>query len=144
MVTRVIPEFREGEPTFPFGGARLSKTMKVCFQTWVDSLSLTVRLVMVSSREMVEEMCDGVQGLCPVAGRERRLEEKAADHVGGGANDAFGPTVLGRGLGAQQTQLDAMGDEEGSRGVVVESRPLSHWRAWTSDRIGWRPRQRSG
>jgi hypothetical protein len=36
-----------------------------------------------------------VQGLCPVAGRERRLKEKAADLVGGGANDAFDPTVLG-------------------------------------------------
>jgi hypothetical protein len=69
--------------------------------------------------ETVEEMCSGVHGLCPVAGRERRLEEKAADHVGG-ANDAFGSAVLERGVGARETQLDAMGDEEGSRGVVVE------------------------
>jgi hypothetical protein len=69
--------------------------------------------------EAVEEMCGCVQGLCPVAGRERRLKEKASDHVGGGANDAFGPTVLGRGVGTQETQLDAMGEEEGMRGVVV-------------------------
>ena len=48
------------------------------------------------------------------------MEEKAADHVGGGANDAFGPTALGRGVGAQETQLDAMGEEEGARGVVVK------------------------
>ena len=48
----------------------------------------------------VEEMCGGVQGLCPVVGRERRLKKESADHVGGGANDAFGPTVLGRGVGA--------------------------------------------
>jgi hypothetical protein len=34
--------------------------------------------------EVVEEMSGGVQGLCPVAGKERRLEEKAVDHVGGG------------------------------------------------------------
>jgi hypothetical protein len=33
--------------------------------------------------EAVEEVCGGVQGLCPVADRERRLEEKAAGHVGG-------------------------------------------------------------
>jgi hypothetical protein len=33
--------------------------------------------------------CGGVQGLCLVADRERRLEEKTTDHVGGGANDAF-------------------------------------------------------
>jgi hypothetical protein len=48
----------------------------------------------------VEEMCGGVQGLCPVVGRERRLKKESADHVGGGANDAFGPTVMGRGVGA--------------------------------------------
>jgi hypothetical protein len=72
-------------------------------------------------RDAIEEMCGHVKGLCPVAGRERRLEEKAADHVGGGgANDAFGSTVLGRGVGARETQLDAMGEEEGTRCVVVE------------------------
>jgi hypothetical protein len=70
--------------------------------------------------EAVEEMCGGVQGLCLVAGREGRLEEKAADHVGGGANDLFGPGILGRGVRARETQLDAMGEKEGSRGVVVE------------------------
>ena len=36
-----------------------------------------------------------MQGLGPVAGRERRLEEKTIDHVGGGANHALGPAVLG-------------------------------------------------
>jgi hypothetical protein len=41
-----------------------------------------------------------VQGLCQVAGRERHLEEKASDHIGGDANHVFGPTVLGRGVGA--------------------------------------------
>jgi hypothetical protein len=53
----------------------------------------------------IEEVCGGVQGLCPVAGRERRLEEKAADHIGGGVNHEFGPTVLCRGVGARETQL---------------------------------------
>jgi hypothetical protein len=43
---------------------------------------------------VVEEMCGGVQGLCPVAGRERRMEEKATYHVGGGVNDAFDMAVL--------------------------------------------------
>jgi hypothetical protein len=65
-------------------------------------------------------MCGGVQGLGPVAGRERLLEDKVADHVGGGANDAFGPTIMGSGVGARETQLDAMSEEEGVRGVVVE------------------------
>jgi hypothetical protein len=48
----------------------------------------------------VKEVGGGVQGLCPVAGRERRLEEKAMDHVGGGANYALCPVVLGGGVGA--------------------------------------------
>jgi hypothetical protein len=60
----------------------------------------------------VEEVGGGVQGLCPVAGRERRLEEKAADHVGGGANHALCPAVLGGGVGARETQLNATGEEE--------------------------------
>jgi hypothetical protein len=62
--------------------------------------------------EAVEEVGCGVQGLCPVAGRERCLEEKAADHVGGGANHALCPTVLRGGVGARETQLNATGEEE--------------------------------
>jgi hypothetical protein len=50
--------------------------------------------------EAVEEVGCGVQGLFLVAGRERHLEQKVADHVSGGANHAFGPVVLGRGVGA--------------------------------------------
>jgi hypothetical protein len=38
----------------------------------------------------MEEVGGGVQGLCPVAGRERRMEEKATNHIGGGVNHAFG------------------------------------------------------
>jgi hypothetical protein len=68
----------------------------------------------------VEKVGGGVQGLCPVAGRERCLEEKAADHIGGGANHAFGPAVLGRGVRARETQLDAMREKEGAKGAIVE------------------------
>jgi hypothetical protein len=60
-----------------------------------------------------------LEGLHPVAGRERRLKEKATDHVSGDANDAFDSTVLGRDVGSREMQLDVMG-EEGVRGVVVE------------------------
>jgi hypothetical protein len=42
----------------------------------------------------------GIQGFCPVASRERRLKEEAVDHVGSGANDAFDPSVMGRGVRA--------------------------------------------
>jgi hypothetical protein len=68
----------------------------------------------------VDKVGGGVQGLCPVAGRERRLEEKAADHVGGGANHALCPAVLGGGVGARETQLNATGEEELPRGMVVK------------------------
>jgi hypothetical protein len=57
----------------------------------------------------VEEMGSSVQGLCPVAGRERRLKEEAVDHVGGGANDSFGPSVLGRSVRAREAQLNVVG-----------------------------------
>jgi hypothetical protein len=68
----------------------------------------------------IEEVCGGVLGLCPIASRERLLEEKATNHIGGGVNHAFGPAILGRGVGARETQLDAIGEKERTRGVVVE------------------------
>jgi hypothetical protein len=33
--------------------------------------------------EVVEEMCGGVHGLCPIAGRERLLKKEATDHAAG-------------------------------------------------------------
>jgi hypothetical protein len=62
----------------------------------------------------VVEVGGGVQGLCPVAGRDRRLEEKAINHIGDGANHALGVTVLGRGVGSRETQLSATGEKERS------------------------------
>lgn len=46
-------------------------------------------------------------------------EEKATNHVSGGANDLFGPTVLGRSVRALEAQLNAVG-EKGARDGVVE------------------------
>jgi hypothetical protein len=65
-------------------------------------------------------MCSGMKGLCPVGDRERRLKQKATDHVGGGANHALSPAVLSRGVGTRETQLDAMSEEERTGGVVVK------------------------
>jgi hypothetical protein len=70
--------------------------------------------------EAVEEVGGCVKGLGPVASSKRRLKEKAADHVGDGANHAFSPTVLGRCVGARETQLNATGEEERARGMVVK------------------------
>jgi hypothetical protein len=50
--------------------------------------------------EAIEKMCSCVQGFCLVASRERHLKEKATDHIGGGANVVFYPSVLGRGVRA--------------------------------------------
>jgi hypothetical protein len=68
----------------------------------------------------VEEMRGSMKGLCLVGGRERRLKEKAADHVGGGVNHVLGPAILSRGVGTRETQLDAVSEEERTGGVVVE------------------------
>jgi hypothetical protein len=76
--------------------------------------------------EAVEEVGDCVKGLGPVAGRKRRLEEKATDHVGDGANHAFGPTVLGRYVGARVTQLNATARKNDREAWLSNSRPLSH------------------
>jgi hypothetical protein len=65
-------------------------------------------------------MGGSVQGLCLIAGRERRLKEKASYHIGGGSNHTLSPTVLGRGVGARDTQLNAIGEKERPGGVVVK------------------------
>jgi hypothetical protein len=70
--------------------------------------------------EAVEEVGGCVKGLGLVASRKRRLEEKVADHVGDGANHAFSPTVLGRCVGARETQMNATSKEERPRGMVVK------------------------
>jgi hypothetical protein len=85
-----------------------------------------------------------VQGLCPVVGRERRLEEKAAEHIGGGADDAFGSVVLSRCVGARETQLDAMSEEERTGGVVVELAAIVTLQSTDrGDETEWIPRRRS-
>lgn len=69
--------------------------------------------------KIVEEMGSSVQGLCPIVGGKRCLKEEAIDHVVGGANNLFGPAVLGGSVGARGSQLHAVG-EKGWRGGVVE------------------------
>jgi hypothetical protein len=84
-------------------------------------------------RKAVEEMGSSIQGLCPVAGRERRLKEEATDHVGGGANDEFSLAVLGRGVGAREAQLNVVGKKD-REAELSNSRLLSHWSARTERR----------
>jgi hypothetical protein len=92
----------------------------------------------------VQVVCGGVQGLCPVAGRERRLDEKAVDHIGGGTNHVFGLAILERDVGARETQLDAMCEKERAGGVVVELTGHYHTVGHGSDdETRWIHRQRS-
>jgi hypothetical protein len=59
-------------------------------------------------------------GPLPNSWQERHLEEKATNDIGGGANYAFDTAVLGRGVRARETQLDAMSEKERAGGVIVE------------------------
>jgi hypothetical protein len=70
--------------------------------------------------EAVEEVGSFVKSLCLVAIGERRLKEEATDHVGDSANHALGPTILGRGVGAREMQLNATSEEERPRGMVIK------------------------
>jgi hypothetical protein len=70
--------------------------------------------------EVIEELGGRVKGLDPVAGKKRSLEEKAADHVGDGANHVFDPTVLGICVWERETQLNTTSEEERPRGMVVK------------------------
>jgi hypothetical protein len=56
----------------------------------------------------------------PVAGRERHLEEEVVDHIGASTNHAFGPTILGKVVGARETQLNVIGEKERTGGMVVD------------------------
>jgi hypothetical protein len=92
--------------------------------------------------EAIEEMSSGVQSLCPVAGREKCMKEKAMNHIGGGANDVFNPTILGRGVRARETQLNAVGEEKEREAELTRG----HYHTGgheLDDETGWRPR-RSG
>jgi hypothetical protein len=92
--------------------------------------------------EAVEEICSGVQGLCPVAGRERRLKEKAENHVGG-ANHAFCPTILGRDVRTREAQQNAMGEERRSERHYCRTCGRYDTEGHESgDRTGWRPKRR--
>jgi hypothetical protein len=59
-------------------------------------------------------------------------------------NDVFGLAILGRGIGARETQLNVVG-EEGARGVVVKLVTIITLEGTDlGDGTRWRPRQRSG
>jgi hypothetical protein len=52
--------------------------------------------------------------------KEREPRKKRADHIVGGTNNALCFTLLGKGVGARHTKVDAMGEEERARVGVVK------------------------
>lgn len=55
-----------------------------------------------------------------IGGRSVSLEKKRADHIVGGTNNELCFTLLGKGVGARHTKVDAMGEEECARVGVVK------------------------
>lgn len=68
----------------------------------------------------VHEIGSGVEGLDPKGAREVGLKEKRAYNVVEGTESALGFTILGRGVGAGHAHGDAVSEEEGTGGGVVE------------------------
>jgi hypothetical protein len=73
-----------------------------------------------SGRKTIEEVGGGVQALSPEASRKRRLEQKGAHGVVGGANHAFGLAILRGGIRARHAQLNTVREEESTGGGVIK------------------------
>jgi hypothetical protein len=73
-----------------------------------------------SGREAINKVSGGVKALSPKASRERRLEEKGAHGVVGGADHALSLAVLRGGVRTRHTQLDTVSEEESARGGVIK------------------------
>jgi len=71
-------------------------------------------------KEGVKEVGGGVQALSPEASRERRLKQKSAHSVVGGANHALSLAARRGGIRARHAHLDTMREEEGTGGGVIE------------------------
>jgi hypothetical protein len=71
------------------------------------------------SGKAIEKISGCMQSICPIARRHGCLEQQGADHTVGGAEHAFGFTVLRRCIEARHTKLHTIGEKEGpGRGVV--------------------------
>jgi len=70
--------------------------------------------------DQVEEVGGCMERLHPERGRCRYLEQKGANNIISGANNAFSFTVLGGGAGAGHAQVNAMCQEERAGAGVVE------------------------
>ena len=62
--------------------------------------------------EAVQEVGGSGESLHPVAGWEGGLKEETTEHVIGSANHTLSSTILMRGVGTGEAELDTVGEEE--------------------------------
>ena len=72
----------------------------------------------------VKKRCRRGEGLNPIGGGHGRLKQQGANDIIDGANNAFGFTVLGRGVGARHAKVNALGEEKVTGARVVKLFPV--------------------
>lgn len=68
----------------------------------------------------VDEVCGGVKRFNPEGSGELGLKQHGANNVIEGTKDAFGFTILRRGVGARHPKVNTIGEKEGASGGVVK------------------------
>jgi hypothetical protein len=63
------------------------------------------------SGKAIEKISGCMKSIYPIARRHERLEQQGADHIVGGAEHAFGFTVLRRCIGARHTKFHTIGEK---------------------------------
>ena len=70
--------------------------------------------------ETIEEEGSSGEGVSPIRGRHRRLEEESANDIVGGAENAFSLAILLQGVWARHAHDDTLCKEESAGGGVIE------------------------
>jgi hypothetical protein len=73
---------------------------------------------------MVQQICGGVEALCPVVWWHGSLKQQSANNVVDGAQHMLGFTILKRSVWVGHLEVHAMSKEELPRGRVVELMPI--------------------
>jgi hypothetical protein len=75
-------------------------------------------------RKAVEKVGGGVKTLCPEARGKGCLDQKSAHAIVCGPNHALCLAILWRSIRTRHKELDAVDEEEGARGGVIELTPV--------------------
>jgi hypothetical protein len=70
--------------------------------------------------EAAQQICDGVEPFYLVASWNRSMKKQGAQHIINGAEDALDFTVLRRNVGTRHPQKYSFGEEEYTRGGIIE------------------------